>query len=165
MQRGISERFIMLPEEHVTFIESGVSLLVGTRDANLRPFALRGMGVKVHADRNTLTVFIPDPTGKRTLADLRDNGRIALTFTRPIDHRSMQLKGKAIAFRAASEEERPLLESYVEGWARHLEVVGLPRAIGSRLTYWPATAVDVTIESSFHQTPGPSAGKSMAAST
>jgi hypothetical protein len=155
----------MLSEEHVRFVESGVSVLVGTRDARMRPFGIRGMGVKVHADKKTLTVFIPNPTGERTLADLHDNGRIALTFTRPIDHRSMQLKGKAIAFRPATEEERPLLESYVEGWARHLEIVGLPRAIGSRLTFWPATAVDVTIEASFHQTPGPSAGKSMAASS
>jgi hypothetical protein len=154
----------MLSEEHAVFMESGVSILIGTRDAGMRPFGLRGMGVKVHADRKTLTVYIPDPTGGRTLADLRDNGRIALTFTRPIDHRSMQLKGKATAFRAVTEDERPFLESYVEGWARHLEVVGLPRAIGSRLTYWPATAVEVSIETSFHQTPGPSAGKSMAAS-
>lgn len=153
----------MLPDEHVTFIESGVSVLVGTRDAKLRPFALRGMGVKVHADRKTLTLFVPDPTGGRTLADLRDNGRIALTFTRPIDHRSMQLKGKAVSFRPVTEDERPFLESYVEGWARHLEVVGLPRAIGSSLTYWPATAVDVAIEASFHQTPGPQAGHPMAA--
>jgi hypothetical protein len=153
----------MLPEEHVTFVESGVSVLVGTRDAGMRPFGLRAMGAKVHADRKTLTVFIPDQTAERTLADLRDNGRIALTFTRPIDHRSMQLKGKAIAIRAATEDERPFLESYVEGWARHLEVVGLPRAIGSRLTYWPATAVDVIVEASYHQTPGPSAGKCLTA--
>jgi hypothetical protein len=153
----------MLPEEHVTFVESGVSVLVGTRDAGMRPFGLRAMGAKVHADRKTLTVFIPDQTAERTLADLRDNGRIALTFTRPIDHRSMQLKGKAIAIRAATEDERPFLESYVEGWARHLVVVGLPRAIGSRLTYWPATAVDVIVEASYHQTPGPSAGKCLTA--
>jgi hypothetical protein len=153
----------MLPEEHVTFVESGVSVLVGTRDAGMRPFGLRAMGAKVRADRKTLTVFIPDQTGERTLADLRDNGRTALTFTRPIDHRSMQLKGKAIAIRAATEDERPFLESYVEGWARHLEVVGLPRAIGSRLTYWPATAVDVIVEASYHQTPGPSAGKCLTA--
>src|SRR5690606_8802506 len=117
----------------------------------------------VHPDRKTLTVYLPTPTGERTLANLRDNGRIALTFTRPIDHRSMQLKGKATAFRDATEDERPLLESYVEGWARHLEVVGLPRALGSRLTYWPATAVDVAIEASFHQTPGPAAGTRMTA--
>jgi hypothetical protein len=153
----------MLSEEHVTFVESGVSVLVGTRDSNMRPFGIRGMGVKVHADRKTLTVYVPNPTGERTLANLRDNGRIALTFTRPIDHRSMQLKGRAVAFRPATEDEKPFLESYVEGWARHLEVVGLPRAIGSSLTYWPATAVDVAVETSFHQTPGPSAGKSMTA--
>lgn len=153
----------MLPEEHVTFVESGVSVLVGTRDSGMRPFGMRAMGVKVHSDRKTLTVFIPNPTGEKTLANLRDNGRIALTFTRPYDHRSMQLKGAALSLRETSEEERPFLESYVEGWARHLELVGLPRAIGSRLTYWPATAVDVRIEASFHQTPGPSAGKSMAA--
>jgi len=153
----------MLPEEHVTFVESGVSVLVGTRDAHLKPFGMRGVGAKVHADRKTLTIFLPTPTSVRALENLRDNGRIAITFTRPIDHRSMQLKGKAIAFREANEDERPLLESWVEGWARHLEVVGLPRALGSRLTFWPAMAVDVAIEASFHQTPGPSAGKCITA--
>jgi len=152
----------MVSEEHVTFIESGVSVLVGSRDAKMSPTGMRGIGVKVHADRKVLTVFLPNATGERTLANLRANGRIALTFTRPIDHRSMQLKGKAHAFRAATEDERPLLESAVEAWARYLEVVGLPRALGSRLTYWPSTAVDVVVESIFHQTPGPSAGTRMA---
>lgn len=151
-----------IPEDLVPFIESGVSILVGTRDAQKRPHGMRAVGVRVLPDRRTLTVYLPDATAAQTLADLRDNGRAALTFTRPIDHRSMQLKGRAGEPRACREDERSILERYVEAWAGHVEVVGLPRALGARLTFWPATAIDVGIETIFHQTPGPSAGTPMA---
>jgi hypothetical protein len=148
----------MISEELTAFIESGVSILVGTRDHANRPYGMRGVGVRASADRKSLTVLLPDATGKRALADVRDNGRVAFTFTRPIDHRSIQLKGAVTSVRAATDEERRQAEKYIDDWAGHVEVVGLPRALGSRLACWPSTAVTVRIESVFHQTPGPSAG-------
>lgn len=147
-----------IPEDLVPFVESGVSILVGTRDAGSRPYAMRAVGVKIHEGRRALTVYIPDVPGARSLANLRATKRIALTFTRPLDHRSIQVKGVVTAMRAASEEERSFLESYLEAWGEHVELVGLPRVLGSRLTYWPATAVDVDLDAIFQQTPGPSAG-------
>lgn len=147
-----------IPEDLVPFIESGVSILIGTRDAKAIPYAMRGVGVKVHEGRRTLTVFAPDAPGARALENLRATKRIALTFTRPLDHRSIQVKGTVTGMRPGKEEELPLLEKYLEGWAEHVELVGLPRALGSRLSYWPATAIDVALESLYQQTPGPSAG-------
>lgn len=152
-----------IPEDLVPFIESGVSILVGTRDAQSRPYAMRAVGVKVHDGRRTLTVYVPDGPGARALANLRDTQRIALTFTRPLDHRSIQVKGEVTAMRAAAGDERAFLESYLEAWGEHVELVGLPRALGSRLTYWPSTAVDVSIDAIFQQTPGPSAGARLVA--
>lgn len=154
-----------IPEELVPFLESGVSILIGTRDRSLRPYAARAVGAVIHADRRSLTVFVPNEPGARTVADLRETGRVAITFTRPLDHRSIQLKGGVSAVRPATDDERPRLERYLEAWGGHVEQVGLPRAVGSRLTYWPATAVAIALDAMFLQTPGPSAGTRFVATT
>lgn len=154
----MGEEHPQIPNELMRFVASGVSILVGTCDERSRPYATRAVGVRVHDDRRSLTVFLADAPAARALANLRTTRRIALTFARPIDHRSIQVKGGVTGMRAATEEERPLVTAYLDAWGGHIELVGLPRALATRLTDWPATAVDVSLDALFHQTPGPSAG-------
>ena len=67
----------MISSELAAFIESGISVIVGTRDARLRPDCVRGAGVRADPGAGTLTVFLPAATSERALANLADNGRIA----------------------------------------------------------------------------------------
>jgi hypothetical protein len=143
----------------VEFIESGVSILVGTRDAELSPACGRAMGARVDLERGVLTIYLPEATSARTLANLRDNAQIAVTFSRPMTHRSLQVKGVCAAVRASGEADRVTQEQYRAGYAEQLLVVGVPRAQSSRMTYWPSVAVDVAVRDLFVQTPGPGAGR------
>jgi hypothetical protein len=148
----------VITPELAEFIESGISVLVGTRDARLRPDCVRGAGVRADAAAGTLTVFLPAATAERALANLADNGRIAVTITRAIDHRSLQLKGGALEVRPSSAEERVEIERYLELLAVDWGHVGVPRKATKSMNHGPAVPVTLRCEALFEQTPGPGAG-------
>jgi hypothetical protein len=148
----------VISEELATFVQSGVSILVGTRDAACRPEGTRGFGALVGPARDELTVFVAASTGGRTLANARANGRVAVCFTRIVDHRSMQLKGSALEVRDARPEERVAIDRYGGLLVQIMGEIGVPPRIILRLSRWPAHALRLRIESVFVQTPGPGAG-------
>lgn len=143
----------------VEFLTSGVSLLVGTRDHDNVPACARAMGASIAADRRSLTVYVPVATAERTLANLRDNGRIAITFSRVIDLRGVQIKGQCVGTRASTAEDEPLQQQYAHAFFGALEEIGIPRATSSRWAVTPSVAIEVRPETLFEQTPGPSAGR------
>jgi hypothetical protein len=152
-----------LTGEVVDFIESGVSILVGTRDARLRPACSRAMGAKVDAAHDRVTIHLPQSSSARTLANLRDNAQIAVTFSRPLTHRSLQLKGVCTEVRAGTEADRSAQEQYRAAYVEQLQLVGVPRALSTRLSFWPSVAVEITVRDLFVQTPGPGAGRRLGA--
>jgi len=149
---------LALSTETVALFESGVSVLIGTCDAERRPAAVRAIGLKVTNEARTLVVYVADATASTTAANARTTKRIAVNVTRPIDYRSFQIKGAVLDVRAARDDERALLEKYVVDYAGHVEKVGLPRALSEKLAFWPATAIELSVETMFVQTPGPAAG-------
>ncbi|MCC6406928.1 MAG: pyridoxamine 5'-phosphate oxidase family protein [Planctomycetes bacterium] len=152
----------MISPELAEFLESGVSTLVGTRDASLRPDGMRAIGFRVERDGSQATVFLPAGTLGSNLANLRDNGRIAVCFSRPIDHRSMQLKGRVLAITEANEADRAQVDRFRAAYAQHLAFVGIPVRVTERMAHWPCWAVRFEVESIFVQTPGPGAGQPLA---
>lgn len=153
---------VRIPEELVEFLESGISILVGTRDTNNRPLSMRGVGAKVSEDRTRLGVLLPDRVAEGTVQNARATRRVAVTFARALDNRSVQLKGTVEVVRPGDERDRLVLERYKEDFARILELIGMPRAITERVAVWPLTVVEIAIDCVFVQTPGPSAGVPLA---
>lgn len=149
----------MITPELARFIESGISVLVGTRDGRLRPDCVRAAGVRADSAADTLTVFLPAATAERAIANLADNGRIAVTVTRAIDHRSLQLKGGVLEVRPSTGEERREIERHLELLAVDWGHVGVPRKATKSMNFWPAFTVTLRCEALFEQTPGPDAGQ------
>lgn len=148
----------MISEALGQLIQSGVSTIVGTRDADLTPECMRAVGARVHADRRHLTVFLPAATAARSMANLRDNAEIAVSFSEVPKHRTRQVKGRAVKLREATEAERADIERYVEAFSAEIALVGLPPAVARRVACFPAHAVEVEVSEVFDQTPGPGAG-------
>ena len=153
---------LKLSEELTEFIESGVSTIVGTRDAALRPCVMRASGAFVSEDREHLTVFLNQALAARTRQNLAQTGWIATTFSRPIDHRTLQVKGRVVELRPARAAERARIERYLAAFVEQLYCVGLPRALVRRLRVWPSLAVVIEATDVFSQTPGPGAGARIA---
>jgi hypothetical protein len=140
------------------FLESGIAILVGSRDARLIPECTRGIGARVEAGGAELTVFLPDAVAGPTLTNLRENRRIAVSFSRAEDHRTFQVKGRVLSVEPATERDRADVDRYRCAWATGLGAVGLPPRITLRMVHWPAHAVRFAVEAVFVQTPGPGAG-------
>lgn len=145
--------------ELLEYLEGGLDILVATRDANLAPECTMGMGVKAHRDRRTLTIYVPRVGGEATLRNLADNGEIAATFCRPIDHRCVQLKGRAVAVREPGPEDRETQQRHRGAMVEQFALVGVPRALTRRFRWWPSVAVELEVTQAFIQTPGPGAGR------
>ncbi len=147
-----------ISEELARFLQSGISVLTGTRDAHNVPDATRGIGVRVEAGGDEATVFLPEATSATAQANLRDNGQVAVCFSRAMDHRSMQVKGELVELRPADERDRAFMERYREELAEEWGFVGLPPSVTYRMNTWPAVAVRFRVTAVFVQTPGPGAG-------
>lgn len=143
------------------FLESGLSLLVGTRSRELVPEALRAVAARVLPDRRHVALFVPLATAARTIENLRDNGRVAVTFSNPLDHTTFQAKGHMTQMARAADSELPWLEAYFREFAAKLDLVGLPPKVTYRMARWPAWNVEFRVEEMFAQTPGPLAGSAI----
>ena len=139
------------------FLESGVSILVGTRDTRLFPEAVRAVGARVEPGGREVTVLFPEAVGRASAENLRENGRIAVCFSR-VDHRSIQLKGRLVELREGDAADREVVERYRSAWAESLAFIGLPPRLTFRVSHWPCHAARFRVESIFVQTPGPGAG-------
>jgi hypothetical protein len=150
---------VRLSEELAEFVEGGLSMLVGTRDAALRPRVERAVGAFVGRDRQSMTVYLNKDLSLQSVANLNENGCIAVTVSRPYDHRSLQLKGHVLSMRDGTEEDRTKQERWLTGFVEHLYIVGLPRSIIRQLKVYPSVAVTLQIDDMFEQSPGPGAGR------
>jgi hypothetical protein len=148
----------VISDEVLSFLSGGKSVVIGTRDKQLLAEAGRAVGLRAAADRLHVSVFLPESSGARSLANLRDNGHIAIGLSHPPDHRSLQLKGQVVALTPASDEDLVFVRGYISELAAVLDVVGLPARVVARVNYLPCIRADVCVEEIYLQTPGPDAG-------
>ena len=82
----------VIPDRVVEVLRGPAVMLVGSRDAALRPAHTCAVGAIVDDDQRTVTFFVPESRSARLLSDLRDNGRVAFSFGWA-SHEAYQLKG------------------------------------------------------------------------
>jgi hypothetical protein len=152
----------MIDEELAAFLEEGIAIHIGTRNAVLEPSGARVVAVAVEADGTHVVAFVPKIAAATVLADLESNGQVALVFARPPDERACQLKGTFIDARQASDDQQPMVQQQWGRWLQRLTTIGYPLEIFAGWTTWPCMAVRVRINAIFNQTPGPGAGAPIA---
>jgi hypothetical protein len=116
------------------------------------------MGARVSAGRETLTVFLPTVQLERMLENLAVRKEIAVFFCRVTDYRSVQVKGEARAVREAAASEHAHLAAYQRDFMDQCAAIGMKRELVARMSFWPATAVELFVRELYQQTPGPQAG-------
>jgi hypothetical protein len=148
----------MIDRQLASFLEEGLSIHIGTRNADLHPSGSRAAAVSIDADGLHATVYVPDLGASRLLPDLESNGQAAVSFGRPVDDRACQFKGTVTTIRGASPDERPLISAQWQGFMRQLEVIGISPELALGWAFWPAVAIRMRVTAVFEQTPGPLAG-------
>lgn len=150
-----------LTREMIEFIESGVSMCVGSRDDDLRPEVARALGATVSADGATVSFYLQAPLAVKMRENLAKNGLVAVTFSRILDHRTIQLKGSVRSLRAATAADEADAHRYMTAFGEQLLLTGLPRSVVRRVRVSPGLVVTFAPTDIFVQTPGPGAGRRM----
>jgi hypothetical protein len=151
-----------LDATHAAFVQGGVSVVIASSGAGLVPDVVRGCGCRVSADRRRVTVLLDGDRADRLLADIRDNGRIAVVFSRPSTHETIQLKGSDARVAKTTTRDRALAAAHRERWVRDLCRIGytgeFAQAVWGPLPQ-SLVALTFTAAAAYQQTPGPAAGQ------
>lgn len=153
---------VALDDATLALLQDRASILVGTRDAERQPHVMRAVGCRVSDDRRRVTLLMTARTSRQVLDDLRGDGAIAVVFSVPSSHRSVQLKGDDAVVETAEPGDLVLADAYARRFADELAALGYPAMLahaildreGSELV-----AVSFTPREAYDQTPGPQAGR------
>jgi hypothetical protein len=148
----------MISPQLGAFLEEGIGVHLGSRTADLEPNGVRAIAAKVDRDGTHVVVYVAAVAASRVLPDLQSNGQGTVLFGRPVDDRSVQVKGTFVDVREGRDDERAMLMAQWEGFMVNLELIGIPRAVYARCATWPVVAIRLRVSALFEQTPGPGAG-------
>ena len=157
--RGLTGPLAALSPDLLAVLEGPSIMHFATRDASLQPSSAFAFGLQIVGDGREVTVFLPAPAAPVAVANLRDNGQMALTVVRPSTNRGLQIKGTWLGERRTSEEDRAFVARYRDAITEELGQVGVPRSIWRRMIWWPSLALRMEVRDVFVQTPGPGAGQ------
>jgi hypothetical protein len=148
----------MFGDEIAGFIESPVMQIIGSSNSARRPEIGRAVGAWVSSGDDTIDLVTSAWQWPETVANLRENGRIAVTFARPSDYVSYQLKGQATIRPAGPEEVERSSQYIVAIVSTQMRLGMLPELIMPVLSNRDPMLITMRVASVFVQTPGSRAG-------
>ena len=148
----------MLNDELKGFLESDVAIVVGTCDGDLVPELVRGFAARVASDGQEIQLFVGKAASEQTLANLRLNRRVSVTFCSPENYRTVQIKGWFRNVTDARPEDQAIIDRYQDAFVATVAKYGLSEVIRN---IWGPDPIRLSIEPGtvFDQTPGPGAGR------
>lgn len=154
----------LLDPDHAALLGRRVSIIAGTRDAALVPHLMRATGFRIDAAAGTVTVLLCAVQAAELLADIAANRAIAVVFSEPTTHRTLQLKGFDARETPPLPGDAARAAAYRESLADELGEIGIPRepVVGGLLQCAGGlVAVTFTPTLAFRQTPGARAGEKL----
>ncbi len=150
---------MLINQDLAAFMASPVMIILGTRDDFLAPEIARAVGAVVRRDKGHVDLMVSEWQWPKTVANVRANGQLAVTFARPSDYVSYQIKGHATVVSTAAEHVA-LARRYMECMASTLGELGLEqRVVAPWLVDRDLVAVRLSVQEIFEQTPGARAGR------
>lgn len=151
----------LLDAEHAAFIQGGVSVVVATRNSDSAPDVARGCGCRVSKDRRRVTVLVEPARAGSVLENVAANGLVAVVFSQPSTHRTIQLKGTDARLVRVTQADRVVAARHLEAWVKELTSMGYGQefARAVRGAADGMAAISFTPAAAFQQTPGPGAGE------
>jgi hypothetical protein len=146
-------------------MDGGVSVIASSCDHDLTPSVMRAVGSLVGAQGRHITVYVCRSQSAQLLRDVASSGRLAVVFSQPSTHKTVQLKTRHARLREAREDDVPVLQRYLSGMEIELTRIGFgPVYARAMLTHRldDVVAIEFEPELAFDQTPGPKAGQPIA---
>jgi hypothetical protein len=156
----------LLPPQVVAMMARGVSVIVASRDLANRPSVMRAVGSLVEEEGRSITVFVSRHQSRQLVQDVAATGHIAVVFSEPSSHRTVQVKATRASLRSAGPADQPALERYLASMEHEIQLVGYaPPLTRAMLAHQleDVVAIAFSPEQAFDQTPGPRAGEVLGA--
>ena len=156
---------VQLDAATAEFISGVTSMSIASRDARLMPAVGKACGCIVGADRRALTVLFDGRQSPRIVADLAAGSPVAVVFSLPATHRTVQVKGARASIAPASPTQLVRARLHVDAIVEHLVPLGYSEpALRMFFGFSPEAllAVHFAPTAVFAQTPGPRAGERIA---
>jgi adenylate cyclase len=153
----------MLLSEYRALIEDGVGVSLACCRHGW-PDLVRAIGGRVERDGH-VAVFVSGHDAASMLASMQPGDPLAVVFSKPSTHRTLQVKGPLVDIRAAEDDDVRLAGLRAAGMVADLVSIGFGEAFGQGLLAFEREALVVLRlrpEFLFDQTPGPQAGAAIA---
>jgi hypothetical protein len=160
---GATGRRAALSDEIAAFIESGVSIVVGVVGPAGRALSGRALAARVMEDA-TVRVIYPKEGNVAITASAQSGGPIAVTFSAPLSHRTLQIKGYSSRLEVFEPDDEASFRQQADAFAAILVAVSHSPAFVHAFADYLSSALLVLsfpAEEAFEQTPGPGAGRSL----
>jgi len=154
-----------IPPDLLAMMVRGVSVIVSSHDLALRPSVMRAVGSDVASDGSAITVYLSRRQSRQLIQDVAATGHVAVVFSQPATHKTVQVKATRAVLRNAQATDEPVLARYLASMEHEIQQVGygppMTRAmLAHRLD--ELVALSFAPEQAFDQTPGPKAGARLA---
>lgn len=156
---------VQLDEATAAFITGVMSISIATRDARLLPSVGKALGCAVSADRRSVTVMIDGRRSAQVVADIAAGSPVAVVFSLPATHRTVQIKGEKGTLAAATPTQQVRARMHFDSIVEHLAGLGYAEpALRAMFSYEPDALLSLRFAPTavFAQTPGPRAGERIA---
>jgi hypothetical protein len=148
--------------ELMTILETGAGLVVGTVSADGWPRADRAWAASV-VDADTRRIRLVMSADDAAVVDNLQSGKVSLTGAEVSTYQSIQLKGRPVVVEAPTSADVELAREQSETFFEAVHRTdGNPLEALRRILPHEMVAVEMIVEESFDQTPGPSAGLALA---
>ena len=147
------------------FIAGVTSMSIATRDAQLQPAVAKALGCLVSGDRRQVTVMIDGHRSARIVADIAAGSPLAVVFSLPATHRTVQIKSGRGELSAATPTQQVRARMHRDAIVEHLVALGYAEpALRAMFDYDPDALLALRFAPTavFAQTPGPRAGERIA---
>lgn len=152
-----------LSPELERFVQSGVSVIVATSDRHGCPLSGLALGARV-PEPGAVRVLLSEARNADLVKALVDGGRLAATWSQPMNHRSIQAKGDVSHVERATAEDHRALFPQLAAFRAELMDVGYSDDFATfYCAYDPHELVALTFipDAVFVQTPGVGAGSAL----
>ena len=164
---GSAPPYALLTPEFIAMVNRGVSTVVASRDAALRPSLMRAMGSCISVDGTRITVFLARSQVAPVAAGPGRHRTDRRGVQRPEQPPHPAGEGSAQStLRNADEGDAPCCGATCVAMEREIGAIGYPTSRGRRHAGLPARRPggdQLHAEPAFDQTPGPRAGSALPA--
>jgi hypothetical protein len=156
-------RPMLLPDEVLEFIQSGISIIAGVVGPDGRAQGGRVLAVRVDADGGIRLMYTIEGNAPIT-ASAQEGGPIAATFSAPLSHRTIQLKAGSSRAELFDPDDRISVDRQMDAFAGILRAIGFPPPFVKAFCDNRSGQIGVVSflpEVAYDQTPGPGAGREL----